>query len=257
MPRSQLLVRFGYDGSRFHGLQPQPGYPTAGGALKARVEEALGERARGLAFAARTDAGVHCLKNAATCWVTREVLGKDLIEIDRPRDDGLFNVSTEGVPISVHARGSSEGKRYRYIVDARSPRDALLESKYSWRIAPDLDIDRVREEARPLLGAHDFSAFRAARCEAKNPIKELRRVDVDGPYPLPSGGARYYFNIEGSAFLRRMIRIMVGALVEVGTGWRPPGVIAHALQTKSRQDLGLTAPARGLTLLEVFLNRAR
>jgi tRNA pseudouridine38-40 synthase len=252
--RVQLLVRFGYDGSRFHGLQPQRDLPTAGGALRIRLEEAFGERARALCFAARTDAGVHALRNAATCWVPRPITDEVLAAIHAPRDDGLRCVRPEIVPINVHARGSARGKRYRYLIDHGAPADAM-DGRFSWAIAPRVDVARMNAAAACLVGEHDFSAFRAARCEARNPVKVMSRVSVDGPWPLPGGRERVVVEIAGSAFLRKMVRILVGTLVEVGAGLRAPGEVADVLASRDRRRGGLTAPARGLTLLEVALER--
>src|SRR5690349_612914 len=121
--RTQILVRFGYDGARFHGLQPQtPDLPTAGAALIDRLTQAAGRAPKGLHFAARTDAGVHALRNLATCWLptaarepSARPVAQVLADVMRPRPDGLTAVLALEVPTWVHARGSSRGKRYRYL----------------------------------------------------------------------------------------------------------------------------------------------
>ncbi len=272
--RLQLLIRFGYYGHPFRGLQPQKDQPTAGGALGDRLSAAVGERARGLAFAARTDSGVNALDNLATCFFPRKVLEARglsdddvLAAIAAPRDDGLINVRPEIVPRHVHARGCLAGKRYRYLVDdgcaperigpevrPSKPRDARF-GLHSWRIHPRLDVERLRAAAETLAGEHDFSSFRAAGCTAATPVKHLRHLRVRGPYPLdrsaPEGERRFVFELVGDAFVRKMVRNLIGTLVEIGTGWRPVEDAARLLVVKDRQQAGLTAPARGLTLVQV------
>ncbi len=262
-PRVQLLIHFGYDGSRFHGLQPQKDVPTAGGALRARLEDAAdGVWAKALTYAARTDAGVHCLANLATCYfpvdIDVDTLRKKL-EADRP--DGLFNLTAEVVPYTVHARGAGRGKRYRYILDDGCPQGsldddkprtgALFERGIAWPITPRLDGDRMRKAAPHLVGTHDYSSFRARKCEIKSPIKTIVRVGVGGPFPLADGRRRFVVDIVGTAFIRRQIRYMVGCLAEVGAGLREPHDVGRLLAAKDRKQQGVCAPARGLTLMRV------
>lgn len=272
--RLQLLIRFGYFGAPFRGLQPQKDQPTAGGALGARLEAAVGERARGLAFAARTDSGVNALTNLCTCFFPRKLLEarglsdeEVVAAVAAPRDDGLINVRPEIVPRNVHARGCSAGKRYRYFVDdgcaperigpetrpsrPRDPRFGL----YSWRIHPRLDLERMQAAATVLCGEHDYSSFRAAGCTAATPVKHLRHLRVRGPYALDratdDGERRWVLELAGDAFVRKMVRNLVGTLVEIGTGWRPVDDAERLLAVKDRKEAGLTAPARGLTLVQV------
>ncbi|MCP4502997.1 MAG: tRNA pseudouridine synthase A [Deltaproteobacteria bacterium] len=277
MSRISLLIRFGYDGSRFHGLQPQNDVVTAGGTLRDRLEDAAGIRPRALFFSARTDAGVHALENAATCWFKGPLdVDAFIQEVARDRDDGLHRVRVERVPIHVHARGCSRGKRYRYIIDDGCV-DGYFHATHSWRVLPRLDVDAMREAALILQGEHDFSSFRGARCSAKTPVKHLVSIRISDAMPvyesarlqLPerTGGRfdrvlgpmldeakherRIFVDIAGDAFLRKMIRIVVGTLAEVGIGWRQPQDMHEVLDAKVRQAAGLTAPARGLSLLQL------
>lgn len=249
--RIQFLVRFGYDGSRFHGLQPQRDLPTAGGALRARLEEAAGQRARALCFAARTDAGVHALSNVATFWMERPLdIERFLHAISTPRDDGLWLVHGEHTPTNVHARGSSKGKRYRYRVEDGCTTDETTQ-RYAWHIAPTLDVDRLRAAAAHIVGTHDFTSFRARRCSASSTVKTLTQVEVRGPFPTRGERKLFFIDLAGDAFLRKMIRILVGTLVEIGTGLREPDDMRAILEARDRQLAGMAAPARGLILLQV------
>lgn len=249
--RIQFLFRFGYDGSRFHGLQPQPTLPTAGGALRERIREAAEQSPRALAFSARTDAGVHAQQNLATCWLVGPLDIETFCERMRaPRNDGLVFVEVEAVPTNVHARGIARGKRYRYIIEDGCD-ETRIESRYAWQIVPELDIERMRAGAQHLEGTYDFSSFRGARCNMQSADKTLTRVRVYGPLPLEDGRRRIFIELCGNAFLRKMVRIIVGTLAEVGAHLRAPEEIAHIRDAKNRMQAGITAPARGLVLLRV------
>lgn len=245
--RKQFLVRFGYAGDLFHGLQEQGDIVTAGAAMRKRIESAFGVRARALTYTARTDAGVHATTNVATFWV-RDVEDTEpcMRALEAPRLDGLFGVVVEAVDKSVHARTRDRKKRYRYVLLAGGPA-GWREDAFAWEIVPPLDVTRMRRAAVHLLGTHDFSSFRAARCSAGTPVKTLTRVDIDGPY-YERGRARFVIHIEGDAFVRKMIRIIAGTLAEVGTGLRDPDELPAILEAKHRDAGGITAPAWGLTL---------
>lgn len=248
--RHQLLVHFGYDGARFHGLQPQKDVHTAGAAMRSRLESAAGERARALNFAARTDTGVHAIRNLATCYFVGEIdLQSVQKQLEERRDDGLTNVRSFWVDRHVHARGSARGKRYRYLVDDCT--DGTPSSPYSWRIVPTLDAKAMQEAASHFVGTHDFRAFCSNGSTTKNTTKFLASVRIGGPFPLPTGGRRFLIEITGTAFLRKMIRIMVGTMVEIGAKLRRPDDIKRILETEQRRYAGLTAPPQGLTLVEV------
>ena len=105
----------------------------------------------------------------------------------------------------------------------------------------------MRQAATYLLGRHDFSSFRAADCEARHPIREILKAEIEG-----TPGDELRFTVEGTAFLRHMVRNLTGTLVEVGRGKQPPQWVKQVLEAKDRGLAGVTAPPHGLTLLEVF-----
>jgi len=244
--RTAVLVRFGYDGARFYGLQPQPGVPTAGGALRDRLVAAAGRPPSGLAFAARTDRGVHAVRNLATCYwhgpldiePLAAAAGQDV-------DDGLRDVVVCAVPPTVHARGVSRGKRYRYVV-VDGADDAERDDAHAWRVAPRLDVSRMARAARRLRGRHDFSSLRGGGCSAASAEKTLFVVDVG----RDDAGA-VVVDVTGDAFVRHMMRNLVGLLVEVGSGLREPDDVDAILAARTRQAAGLMAPGAGLTLVAV------
>lgn len=278
--RTAVLVRFGYDGAGFYGLQPQPGVRTAGAALEERLRAAAGARPKGLAFAARTDRGVHAEKNLATCYFLADkgapaAERNRVVDVDAvaraaavDRDDGLRDVVVCAVDPRVHARGISRGKHYRYVlrggVDPEpeqpgpheaerpdgGPADAdggpfRFTDPHRWSVAPPLDLARMQAAAAQLRGTFDFSSFRAGGCSAASPIKTLYRFDVT------ADGADVVVDLVGDAFVRKMVRNLIGLLAEVGTGWRPVDDVARVVAARHRQAAGITAPPQGLTLMAV------
>lgn len=254
LTRCQLLIRFGYDGARFRGVQPQaPGIPTAGLALKQRLEEAAATPPKALNFAARTDSGVHALGNLATCYfrdVDDAATARLLERVEAVRDDGLVDVRVQRVPPTVHARGSARGKRYRYVVmdGVDEPLAADDErARRAWLVAPPLDVDNMRAAAAHFVGTHDFSSLRAGDCSAASATKTLARLDV---VRLAEPRA-IAVEVSGNAFLRKMVRNLVGVLVEVGAGWRAADDVGAILAARHRSAAGLCAPPQGLTLVAV------
>ena len=144
-------------------------------------------------------------------------------------------------------RAKSRGKRYRYTVMLDRVRDPLLDDR-AWRVDPPFDRVRAGEEAKALLGTHDFRAFRASSDERVVTTRTLDRVE------LRDHERGFEVVVEGSAFLHNMVRIIVGTLVDVGRGRLAPGAVARALASGDRSVLGMTAPAQGLMLDEVFLD---
>jgi len=243
--RTQLLVHFGYDGGRFHGLQPQPDVPTAGATLRARFVDA-GVVPKALCFAARTDAGVHAIANVATCWLraARDVDGV-IAAVQKGRDDGLRSVKVQQVLMNIHARGISVAKHYRYAIEDGGP-PLSPNGPQHWRVHPPLDVAAMQRAADHLIGSHDFSAFRAKRCSANTPHKTMKSITV------VRDGKAVVVDIVGDAFLRQMIRIILGSLALVGARWWPPSQIAVIRDGRDRSAAGPTAPACGLTLVEVL-----
>jgi tRNA pseudouridine38-40 synthase len=146
-------------------------------------------------------------------------------------------------------RRASAGKRYRYLVLASPTRDPLLRDR-AWHLWGELDLGRLRREALHLPGTHDFAAFRAADCERETTRRHLFSVDVVAGY----GGRDDLVAIEvvGTAFLKNMVRIIVGTLVDVARGRLPEGTVAARLVDGDRTRAGMTAPPQGLYLDEVF-----
>jgi tRNA pseudouridine38-40 synthase len=240
-----LRVVVAYDGTDFSGWQRQPGMRTVQGCLEDGIRELLGEEVfvRG---AGRTDAGVHADGQVASLTLASRIPPHGLLRglnSILPADVALLDVA-ETDP-AFDARFSARGKVYRYTVwnhMVRSPRHA----RTAWHVRRTLDMAAMRQAAAALVGEHDFRAFRASDCERRTTRRLVRRLDVDRQ------GAVLTFDVEATAFLKNMVRILVGTLVDIGRGQLGPETIARMFETGDRAAGGITAPPQGLTLLQVL-----
>jgi tRNA pseudouridine38-40 synthase len=243
----KLLIE--YDGTDFAGWQRQA--PTAGKTVQGLIEAEL-ERMCGHAItlrgAGRTDSGVHARGQVASFHTDAKIPLHGFVRgLNTALPRAIAVVSADEVPLDFDARRWSRGKHYCYRVWNREARSAL-DDRTTWHIHHPLDDDAMRAAAALLLGEHDFSAFRAADCDRKNPVRLLRRCDVtrEGAYLLR-------FDLEATAFLKHMVRVIVGTLVDVGLGRKPPASVGEALAARDRKRAGRTAPPHGLTMERVIL----
>lgn len=243
--RYQYLVQFAYVGTEFYGVQPQRQFPTAGGALfDFLTDYSGGEEPHALCFTARTDRGVHAHDNFATCWFRDPPLARPV----RP-SKGLIVRTITLVPKNTHARTISNGKQYRYVIEDNTPLQAAItqSNAYAWQIHPILNERMMDKAAAYLLGTHDFTSFRGARCEAGTPVKTISKFEVT------RCRNQIHITIEADAFVRKMIRNLVGLLAEVGAGLRDPDCVPNILSKMHRHAAGIMAPPQGLTLEKIIL----
>jgi tRNA pseudouridine38-40 synthase len=145
---------------------------------------------------------------------------------------------------AFHARSSARGRAYSYLLLNRPERPGLYQSYLGWHHHR-LEVAPMREAAAYLLGVHDFSAFRAAECQARSPVKELRRLEIE------RRGELVTFQLAADAFLHHMVRNIVGCLVKVGNGTRPPDWLKTVLEGRDREHAAPTFAASGLYLTSV------
>lgn len=239
-----------YDGTELCGWQRQDNGPTVQGHLEAALSQMIGPTA--VIGASRTDAGVHALGQVASFHTDTTVPVHGFrLGLNSYLPASIAVVDAAEVEPEFHARFSARGKHYRYQVLTR-PEPSPLRARTTWHRPRALDVPAMRSAAAALVGEHDFAAFRAAGCSAKTTRRTLTRLEVTQPAP-----DQVNLEVEGNAFLRNMVRILAGTLVEVGEGRREPGQVAALLDSGDRVAAGQTAPARGLTLVEVFLGRPR
>ena len=240
----RIAVGIEYDGSAYAGWQAQSSLPTLQGVL----EQALGRVAAepvGLICAGRTDAGVHACGQVAhfDTHAVRSLRGWVLgANSELPRDVSVAWAMP--VPGHFHARYCAEARTYRYLIANRLARPALLCGRAAWIHRP-LDEARMREAAQSLLGEHDFSAFRAAECQAKSPIRRMERLEVE------RHGEFVTIEATANAFLHHMARNIAGLLIAIGRGDAPVEFAHQVLSGRDRTRNAATAAAAGLYLLAV------
>ena len=242
MRNIRLVVE--YDGTGLHGWQRQ----LNGASVQQHLEEALAvllTHEVKVVGASRTDAGVHARGQVAMFRTERTI---PLHGVRRGLNSKLpkqiaVREATE-VDDAFHPRFSATSKHYRYTLLTRADRSPRWRDR-AWHHAEPIDVERMREGAAHLIGEHDFAAFRATGCAAKTTIRHIHEIAIMATPELLT------VDLRGNAFLRNMVRIVVGTLAEVGTGERPPGQVAEILASLDRTKAGLTAPPQGLELIEV------
>ncbi|MCJ2120860.1 tRNA pseudouridine(38-40) synthase TruA [Methylobacterium sp. J-001] len=247
MPRYKLVIE--YDGGPFSGWQRQADQPTVQGAIEAAVTRFSGEDAR-LTCAGRTDTGVHAIHQVAHLdltkdWRTDTV--RDAINAHlRPHPVALL--SAEIVPTSFNARHSAIRRHYRYrILNRRSP--AALTRAHVWQVHWPLDPEAMHRAAQRLVGLHDFSAFRAAECQANSPVRTLERLDV--ARATMALHEEIVVTTCARSFLHHQVRAMVGTLMLAGCGRLSADDVADILESREKRRCGPLAPAAGLTFVGV------
>lgn len=228
-----------YFGQHFRGWQSQSGGGTVQDALESALAAIAGQPVVTLC-AGRTDAGVHAVQ---------QVIHFDA-PVERPLTAWVRGVNSnlpEGVairwaqPVSddFHARYSAIGRRYRYLLLNRPQRPGLWQGRMGWHHLP-LDLSAMQDAAARLLGEHDFSAFRAAECQAKSPVKLMNEARVR------QFGSLFVFDFAATAFLHHMVRNLVGTLVYIGKGTQAPDWVDALLQMRDRRLAAPTFAPDGL-----------
>ena len=244
MPAYALLLE--YDGTPFVGWQRQ----ETGLSVQQVLEEAAARLNQGeppaILAAGRTDAGVHAEGQVAQVTLSAELPPERVREAlnfhTRPHPVSVLGAAP--VPQDWSARFSATGRAYRYRILNRRARPALDLGRV-WHVQRRLDAAAMHEAAQALLGKHDFSAFRAAACQAKSALRTLDRLDV------ARLGDEVVIIAEARSFLHHQVRNLVGTLVEVGAGKRPVSWPRAVLDGRDRTRAGQTAPPEGLVLTGV------
>lgn len=241
----RIKLTLEYDGTDYVGWQLQPN----GMSVQQQVEQAL-QQLLGVAVrvhsSGRTDAGVHALGMVCHLDTQRELPLTAWREgLNRYLPPAIVVREAETVADGFHARFSAKGKFYRYTLlrdEVRSPLQRLT----SWQIRQPLDLEAMRAAAAFFVGCHNFAAFRTSGCAAETTHREIFSLE------LVEDGRLLYVDVRGSGFLKNMVRMMVGILVEIGRGKRQIADVDRLLRGEADAAPVLTAPARGLCLREVW-----
>ncbi len=240
-----ILLTIAYDGTNYSGWQVQPNGLAVQQVVEEAFERLLKERVQ-VRSSGRTDAGVHARAMAAAFTTSRNIPLRAFVEgANRflPADIAIQTASI--VPEGFKPITMAYAKHYRYTIinsSVRTPLDRL----YCWQVREPLDLAAMEEAAGGFVGSHDFAAFRASNCVARTTIRRIDSVQI------ARQDTRITIDVIGGGFLKNMVRVMVGTLVDIGKGRFEPSAIGRLLQRGDRKEAGSTAPACGLCLIEVF-----
>lgn len=240
----RILIRVSYDGTAYSGWQIQPNATTVEGTLRQAVCSLFGADIE-LIGASRTDAGVHALGNVAVFDVDTRIPAPKIayaLNARLPDDIGVWQ--SIQVEDGWHPRHNDCVKTYEYSIyndTFENPKKRL----YSHFYYGNLDVDMMREAAAYFIGEHDFSAFCSAGSQVADKVRTIYSLDVI------QDGREIVLRVKGNGFLYNMVRIIAGTLIKAGTGDIRPQDIPGIIESRDRQLAGPTAPARGLTLVEI------
>jgi tRNA pseudouridine38-40 synthase len=242
----RIAMGLEYDGRHFLGWQTL----GRGRTVQDMVEAALAriaDHAIKVYCAGRTDSGVHA---------TGQVIHFDTTAMRDPRSwvlgantglpEDVSALWACAVPDDFHARYSAHSRIYRYVILNRAARPAAFCGKVSWCYTGRLDAERMQAGAAALIGEHDFSAYRSSDCQARHPVREIKRLQVWRDEDL------VFIEIEANAFLHHMVRNIAGVLIAIGARRAEPSWSAEVLAGRDRTRAGVTAPADGLYLTGVL-----
>lgn len=241
----RIAMAVEYDGSGYSGWQIQK---ETSNTIQAVVESAISKVADEpirVHVAGRTDTGVHATAQIIHFDTVAERTERSWVfgtNANLPKD--VVTVWSKPVSDEFHARFSAVRRAYRFVIYSRAVRPTFLAGRVTWTHKP-LELTRMAEAAKHLIGEHDFSSFRAVGCQANSPVRTITSVEVSqqGPYT--------YIDIEANAFLYHMVRNIAGVLMKIGTGEAEPAWCGEVLRLKDRTQGGVTAPAAGLYLVGV------
>ncbi len=240
----KILIVVQYDGTNFHGFQFQPGLRTVQGEFEEAAGRVLGESVR-VAGAGRTDAGVHAFGQALTLETSGPIPIENLVKaLNNALAADVKVVSVQEVPTSFNARRDAKVKLYSYRILNRQLPSPFI-NRYAWHVRQPLDEDRMQAAADTLVGEHDFAAFCGSGSSVKTTVRKLTRLDV------LRDGEVVEIRAEGNGFLYLMVRIIVGTLVQVGSGRLSVEEVSWILAGCDRRQAGRTAPPQGLSLVRI------
>lgn len=247
----RVMLTVAYDGTRYRGWQIQPNGETIEGVLNRCLSELLGEKIEVIGVS-RTDSGVHALGNVAV-FDTASRIPADKISyaLNRSLPEDIRIQKSEEAAADFHPRRCASRKTYEYRVYC-APFPLPTKRLYAHYTYVPLDVGLMRQAAAYLVGEHDFRSFCSTDTQAETTVRRVDALEVD------QNGHEIVMRVSGNGFLYNMVRIIAGTLMEVGRGHIPPERMQDILEARDRQAAGPTAPACGLTLMEIaFMEEVR
>ncbi|MGM9536500.1 MAG: tRNA pseudouridine(38-40) synthase TruA [Intestinibacter sp.] len=238
-----LKITLQYNGENYCGWQRQPNSPGIQGTVENAIYEITKEKVK-VTASGRTDAGVHALGQVANFKTETNIPASripDALNAKLPKDISV--ISCEEVDMDFHARYNACGKIYRYLIYNKPYRSPLYKN-LAYHVKYDLDWDKIRLEAKYLIGTHDFVGFMSSGSSVKDTVRTIYDIKIEEHEGITS------IEISGNGFLYNMVRIIVGTLVDIGRG-RIKHNMEEIINSKSRSMCGHTAPAHGLFLKKV------
>jgi tRNA pseudouridine38-40 synthase len=267
--RRTVRLLLAYEGTRYSGWQVQPGRQTVQGTLAAAIRSISGEVVcpRG---SSRTDAGVHAMGQVAAFETTASLEpGRWRAALNARLPDDIAVLEAREVSAGFDPVAAARSKRYRYRIHD-GPYRPVFDRRLVWQWRSALDVTRMADAARHLVGEHDFTSFETTPSRRLSRVRTIHALSVarfGGPIGPPEArettpaadetglsGPEVWIEVEGNGFLHNMVRIIVGTLVTVGSGRRPASWVEEALAARSRPAAGPTAPPQGLALLWIRLH---
>ena len=257
MRNIKLIIE--YDGTDYQGWQVQPGHKTIQGEIQSSLST-ITKAETSIIGAGRTDAGVHALCQVANFKTESRMKPEEFkaaLNSILPKDIVIKQV--EEVGEDFHARYSAVRRAYRYTILNGTTPSAFLR-RYVHLVHGNMQVEKMAEACKYLIGTHDFSSFASGSDPIKNHIRTIfdaRIIDAKHPssffpFNIPDDQINMiYFYIEANGFLRGMVRAIIGTLLEIGKGKTLPEGIKDILETKDRAKAGPSLPARGLCLVNV------
>lgn len=257
----RIKLTLQYKGTNYSGWQVQPNGVTIQELLQKAVKKIFNQNIN-VVGSGRTDAGVHALAQVCHFDLEGDHAGllrsarndKLVLAINSQLPDDVAVSKAELVPQTFHAQRSAKKKQYNYYI-LNSPLRSPFLDETVWRITHPLDVKKMQQAAKYLVGLHDFKAFCAADSSVKTTVRRIYKIavtpSISPPYFKGGPGGVMQISILGNGFLKHMVRNIVGTLADVGRGKIAAKEVKKILQSRDRRQAGKNAPARGLFLVRV------
>jgi len=245
-----LLAKIEYKGTNYHGWQRQPNAVTIEATIKSVLAIIFQKQVK-IRASSRTDAGVHARCQLANIYIPSEIKIYQLRNsLNALLPDDIAIVDLVEVADNHRVQNENRGKQYVYLIN-NSTIPNVLKNEFSWWVKSELKLSDMQLAGSDFIGIHNFSAYQGKGCVQKVTEKEIFDLQIESK--TLQKRTEIQFTISGSSFLRNMIRIMVGTLVQVGRGRLDTDTVKKTLESGKREEAGITAPPQGLILNETYL----